>query len=190
MACMTEKDIALVHFVINRWWSYYKGNEDVFQECCLTLCDCARRLGDTFSENSSYVVKALNTTIVKHYRKEIKHARCLSYNTSIKNGEDDTNTDWIANLESPMMYPYDVDLPEYLNDTEKFIATRLAEGYTQQEIADILGVSRQRVCERKEAILKKLVRKRYVSKEEANERRRKRRRDAGEKGTGSVEQDV
>lgn len=190
MACMTADDVRLVHFVIGRYWKYYLGNEDVFQAGCLAMCECAEKLGDKFSESSTYVVAAINHAIINYFHKENKHSKVMSYDTTVKSGNDDTGTVWIDNFESPPIYPYEIDLPDYLNDVEKEIISGLAAGYTMQEIGDTLGFSRQRVSERKKAAMKKLIRHDYVSKEEADERRRKRRGKADSEGTGIGEQDV
>ena len=174
-----DDDLKLVHWTVHKFFPNYVGDEDLFQTMCLALAEAKDKYDGTVKDNQTHLVNLMRWAVWREWRTNKRHnpdgvvPMSLDCTLDLRNnGIHDKLLDRYAAVAAPEYHPWSVDLPDWMNDKEKIVTEMLAQGYSQREIAEVLGTTHQRVSEIKRKLQKKLLQKGYLSKEEADDRKR------------------
>ena len=144
---LAEDNINLVYFTIRKYYPTFIGNEEVVQNGMYGLAVACKRFDpDKGVLFSSYAVRCIRSWVLHAIEKEIRR---IENETSLdaELNEDFTMYNVLAVEDDGLNLPM-VDIESFLdtlNEREKLIVKLQNEGYTQREIAEIFGVTFQRI---------------------------------------------
>ena len=150
---LVTDNMALVHFLINRYYPTFNGNEDVVQTGMVGLCKAAKTWDSSKSTFPTYAGRCILNEIKNYFRVNIEVQPSLSLDYEYEGG---------AMLSEVIEGDTDVnstfELTEFLGkekDKHKKVLSLYAQGYTTQEIAEITGIGRRGVARIKRMTQKK-----------------------------------
>lgn len=154
---LIKENMNLVYFLIKRYYPTCIANEDVIQEGMVGLCKAASTYEEGKSKFSTYASNCIMNQIKNYFIKNAKHNQVLSLDYEIKT--DDGST---CSMGDTLIGELDIDLDDVvflefyqtLSDEDKELLD-LCSRYTQVEIADMWGVSKQAVNQRSRKIKRK-----------------------------------
>ena len=173
-----DEDLKLVYWVLHKYFPRYVGDEDIFQTMCLALAEAKDQYEGTVKDNQTHLVNRMRWAVLHMWRGNKKHNPEGIVPTSLEsaleagNGGHGKGIDRYSTMTAPEYHPWSIELPDWMDDEEKTVTTMLAQGYSQREIGEHLGVTRQRVSEVKRKLQKKLLQRGYLTEEEANDRKK------------------
>lgn len=154
---LVEDNINLVYFTIVRYYPLHKGNEDIIQNGMIGLCRAAIDYNPEKGMFSTYAIRKIRSAIGYEFRKDAKRIKTISLDAEREaNHHGDTVT-----LQEAVMGDNDVDyvdttpLCKVLTPQQRDVFDLLQQGKSKPEIAEILGISRQRVHQQLRVIQKK-----------------------------------
>ena len=144
---LAEDNMNLVYYVIRKYYPTFIANEEVVQSGMYGLAKACKTFDpDKGIKFSTYAVKGIRTYVLDAIDKEIKRTNQeISLDAELNNafniqsilvGEDDVMDVSLLDAET---------FVGTLNEREKIIVNLQKDGYTQREIAEILGVTYQRI---------------------------------------------
>lgn len=173
-----EEDLKLVYWTMNKFFPRYVGDEDIFQTMCLALAEAQDQYEGSVKDNQTHLVNRMRWAVLHMWRGGKKHNPegivPISLESALEadNGGHGNGIDRYASMTAPEYYPWSIELPAWMDEKEKGITTMLAQGYSQREIGESLGVSRQHVSDVKRKLQKELLQRGYLTQEEADDRKK------------------
>lgn len=151
---LVTDNMTLVHFLINRYYPTFNGNEDVVQTGMVGLCKAAKSWDSSKSTFPTYASNCILNEIKNYFRKNIETQPSLSLDYEYEGG---------AMLSEVIEGDVDVnstfELTEFLGkekEKNKLVLSLYAQGYTTQEISEMTGIGIRGV-----ARIKRLIRKKW-----------------------------
>ena len=145
---LITNNMKLVHYVIHRNFPTFGKNEDVFQEGCIGLIKAADSYDETKGEFRNYAYTSILNTIRSYFNRNKQDVEILSLDYETDMGDDcvtlldvipdDTSDKWFDKVERDIFI-------SSLTNQEKEVVKLMKEGKTNNEIAEMFGVTRQRV---------------------------------------------
>ena len=146
-------NVKLVRFLISKYYPHWVDDEDLIQVGMVGLCKAANYWNDNketmFTPYASKVILNEVKEEFKHRIKE-KEIQSCSLGTILYDNNDMTLEDVLADEECLEYANTSIEFNEFLdtlNDRERQIVKLRLRGLLQDDIADILGVSRQAVSQ-------------------------------------------
>ena len=173
-----EEDLKLVHWTMHKFFPRYVGDEDIFQTMCLALAEAQDQYEGDVKDNQTHLVNRMRWAVLHMWRGNKKHNPDGIVPTSLEsaleagNGGHGKGIDRYSTMTAPEYHPWSIELPDWMDEEEKTVTNMLAQGYSQREIGESLGITRQRVSEIKRKLQKKLLQRGYLTEEEANDRKK------------------
>lgn len=145
---LITNNMKLVHHVIHRNFPTFGKNEDVFQEGCIGLIKAADSYDESKGEFRNYAYTSILNTIRSYFNRNKQDVEILSLDYETDMGDDcvtlldvipdDTSDKWFDKVERDIFI-------SSLTDQEREVVKLMKEGKTNNEIAGMFGVTRQRV---------------------------------------------
>jgi RNA polymerase sigma factor (sigma-70 family) len=138
---LVEDSMALVNFMINRYFPLLRGDEDAFQTGCVGLCKAARQFDESKGfKFSTLASKCIWGELVQQERKKQTQQRFnLVDNVFINDGKELSIFEIIdsgTHTEETAMSDLSLGrIMAGLNERQKLVAKCLTHGYTQDQIA-------------------------------------------------------
>lgn len=137
-----ENNINLIRYILNKRWSCYANDDDIFQDCCMA---CWRAL-DTYDDNyalSTWWTRAIDSTCMSIHRKATaakRVATVVSLSAPTEPSGSLTVEDTVVG-HTDVYADFTQEYISTLTPRQKFILGRRLQGDTQRVIADTLGLS-------------------------------------------------
>lgn len=147
---LINENLNLVYFVINKYYPYLIGDEDIIQAGMLGLCMAAKNFDESKAQFSTYASSCISAQIVQEIRNRKKHNGVFSLDYEYDTGED------IVTLSDVIEGENDLDVMEFtnisafidtLNERECAIFEMCKQGMTTTQIGKVIGLSQQRVSQ-------------------------------------------
>jgi RNA polymerase sporulation-specific sigma factor len=145
----------LVYFVVNKYYPTFSQDEDIIQTGMIGLCNAANTWDEERSTFATYAVKCIHNAILKEFRRRKKHKGVLSLDYEY--GDDGDEAVTLGELlvgDEDVPYVDVDDFYERLNPADKQIFDMMQSGLKGVQIAEILGISPQRIHQKVRRIRK------------------------------------
>lgn len=148
-------------------YKYHLDVEKWYDLAAIGLCKAAITYNNNKSGFSTYVYKCMYTTVIQEKRKEkvirtIPQDLIYYYENKLNNNSDNDMSSYLNYIPSKEKFEDGIlmnirldEIEKDLSKTSKLVFKLLRQGYLQHEIADIIGVSRQRISHIRKEIIEK-----------------------------------
>ena len=150
---MTENELfvqnqKLIWHCIQKHFPNQVLNEDLFQECSIGLLKAIRSFDETKSSFSTYAYTCIHNSAKMYFRRNNKYWLNESNMSSLLLEDDYLNyipdlKAGIADAECNVIK--DMILDSATSEQNRYILSRILDGYTQSQVSKELGCSRQHV---------------------------------------------
>jgi len=143
--------------------------DDIFQESVLWLLEQEEKDPSIVEQTDAYVIWGATTTGGKHAARASRtYTKYVHSEPAVEQDEDEENIDWIETLADNSNNPEEVFIENeeishlaeaitQLTPANQKLVTMLYNGYSQNEIADALGISKGAVSQRKATVERQLA---------------------------------
>jgi RNA polymerase sporulation-specific sigma factor len=150
---LMEDNVKLVRFLIGKYYPQWVGDEDLIQVGMVGLCEAANYWNDNKETMfTTYASKVILNEVKDEFKNRIKEneIQSCSLGTILYDDNDMTLEDVLADEQCLEYANTSIEFNEFLdtlNERERQIIKLRLRGLLQDDIADILGVSRQAVSQ-------------------------------------------
>ena len=150
---LVEDNLKLCHFMLHKMGIRGKYYEDCFQIACIGLCKAAANYQEEKSKFSSYATICIRNALAQEWQKEKRweKANAVSLNSPVKITDGEVELlDLLPSLRTASESVAQQEIwraVETLPPRWRDVVILSAQGMTQQEIGDRLGVTRQAITQ-------------------------------------------
>jgi RNA polymerase sigma factor (sigma-70 family) len=143
---LIEENMNLVYFTISQYFPKYRKDDDMIQCGMVGLCEAADTWEESKSQFSTYAVSCIRSDILLELRRRKRHhLPTLSLDYEYSTSDGDVPMREFLQGDEDVQFVDVAGVIEKLSPTERKVFDLLCEGLSQIEIAEICGLTRQRI---------------------------------------------